>query len=65
MFLVFLLIFIGVCEFLAALSLDIQCRLDEISEEITKFDGPFDFEKIIELKMKLNDAIKFHSESLR
>lgn len=63
LFIAFILIYIGVTEFLATLSLDIQCYLKEIDDEY--INEPADLTKTINLKIKLNETIKFHSKSLR
>lgn len=65
LFLSFLLIYIGVCKFIVALSQDIQWHLKAFEDEIMVIEKPTSLEKHLEVKMKLNKTIEFHSKSLR
>lgn len=58
-------LYIGISQFLVALSLDIQCHLDEIESEITFAKDPKGTLESLQIKTKLNAIFKFHSESLK
>lgn len=63
--LVLLLIYMGLGRIFTAMTSDIQCTLKELNSDIRIANESKDSINMLELKNKLNEAIKFHAESVR
>lgn len=61
MLMTWLLVHVGISQFLVTLSRDIQFNLNEINDEILLADSA----KKLELIAKLNKIVEFHSISLK
>lgn len=67
-----ILLYLGNCQYLTAIPLEIQTTLKEISNELTTLTYSPESgkrltseEKFLALKEQLNEVIKFHSDALR
>lgn len=59
-----IVLYIGVCKFLTTLSLDIRNNLNEINTRVESYATIMAADNF-ELKTQWNNALKFHSDSLK
>lgn len=64
-FVCFIMLYVGICRFLIAFATEVQHTLNEFSNSFTESKKKLKLPKVLELKTKLNETVKFHSDALK
>lgn len=60
----YVVVFVANSEFLSIFSMDIQKTFDEIGANLTEPEVPFKSSAVVRFKLKINETVKFHWNSL-